>query len=138
MNKSGLFWILFTILIVAIGAVLALFILTRTSVPFTELYFYEPESLPSELRLDQEGSFTFVVINHENKPMEYEYTVVQESHIGTQTSEEILSSASFSLESGDYETFSLNFELAESIEKSQVIVSVADQEIYFWVNSSEQ
>ncbi len=54
-------------------------------VPFTELYFTDPGTLPKHLLSGGPNVFRFTIANHEDKTVTYAYVVTAESALGTGT-----------------------------------------------------
>lgn len=58
---------------------------TRQPTPYTELYFSDPQSLPSSLSLSAPNLFGFTVVNHEGHDTVYSYVVTLASSYGGAT-----------------------------------------------------
>jgi hypothetical protein len=56
---------------------------TRQPTPYTELYFSDPQSLPSSLSLSAPNLFGFTVVNHEGHDTVYSYVVTLASSYGS-------------------------------------------------------
>ena len=117
---------------------------TQQPETFTELYFENHQELPKLLAEPNEFnwyynpntrlySFAFTIINHENKLMNYTYTVSYFEH------EEVLIDTNETIIQDDasktiYEQFSL------PINHSRIKVTVdlpnQDQQIFFWINGT--
>lgn len=56
---------------------------THQPIPFTELYFTDPNTLPKHLLSGQPNMFNFTIANHEAKTVTYTYVVTAQTPFGT-------------------------------------------------------
>ncbi|MGZ4890805.1 MAG: DUF1616 domain-containing protein [Halobacteriota archaeon] len=78
-RTTALSWVLAAVLIVAIGATVAIIAFPQPGEPFTELYLLGPggkaSNYPVNLTVNQTASVTVGVVNHENTAVNYTLNV---------------------------------------------------------------
>ena len=131
LKKNVLMYILVLMVLSLSFLVVVLLLIPKDSTSLTELYFEDNENLPSTLNLGQEYPFGVTIHNLEEEAMLYNIKVYLE------TSEETVDINSFSLKLGTGETYTFDevLMIQESTGESRLVVSVNEDEIYFWVNA---
>jgi hypothetical protein len=102
----------------------------------TELYYVNPNNLPSTYTPGVNQSFDFTVHNLEYRNTDYTYQVEEQSSDGSQTA--TLTQGSFWLNQNDYKTVSENINISNMGTRVKVIVNLTNvnESIDYWVNRS--
>ena len=90
----------------------------------TELYFTNPNNLPSTYNLSLNQQFGFTVHNLEYRNTDYTYQVLEQSSDGSQTI--ILRQGTFWLKQNQYKTTSENLSLSNLSPRVKVIVNLSN------------
>ncbi len=135
MNESKLYK---TIILVSALMILAIFILlfsTSRESSFTELYFENPEDLPSEIELGESYDFSFSIVNNLELTNNYDYNIYIEFD---EDNIEELTSSSITLEDSSKAIIKETFTISQNFDSAKVIVDLdSGESIYFWISTSE-
>jgi hypothetical protein len=108
--------------------------LFRQPNPYTQLFFTQPDSLPSQLHPDRPNKFSFTIVNDEDGSETYSYTVTMK----TRGSSKVARTGSAFIRSGDSTTCAIT--LIPKARRSQYLITVAlnanDQSIHFFGKTS--
>ena len=134
--------LLFMVWVILIGGFLLLelvpsskeaFLLATTVKPesFTELYFEDHLSLPSEVTLFKENHFKFTIHNLENKDMEYPYEVYIEENEKKQS----IDKRHVLIKDNESKKIPVNFTITMPMQRAKVVVNLINknQQIHFWM-----
>jgi hypothetical protein len=88
----------------------------------TELYFTQPNSLPSTYMPGESQKVNFTVHNIEYQTMTYSYKIVEENQDGSQ--QQVLASNSFTLDQNQYQSVSFTGPLADMGPEAKVVVEL--------------
>lgn len=109
------------------------FILATTKKPetFTELYFENHLSLPTEIVLFEENSFKFTIHNLENRDMDYNYEV----YIEADGEKQVIENNSVLIKNNEYKTIPESFAITTPAQRAKIVVNLIDknQAIHFWM-----
>jgi len=126
---------------ISISCIIVLIVITllhavdRTEDPFTELYFENPEDLPSEIELGETYEFTFSITNNLDLTIVYDYDIYIEFDDGDIGE---LGSSSITLEDSSKAIIKESFTIPQNFDSAKVIVDLDSGEtIYFWISTSE-
>ena len=108
-------------------------ILATTKKPetFTELYFEDHLSLPTEIVLFEENSFKFTIHNLENRDMDYNYEV----YIEADGEKQVIENYSILIKNNEYKTIPQSFSITTPTQRAKIVVNLIDknQAIHFWM-----
>jgi hypothetical protein len=102
----------------------------------TELYFTEPNSLPTTYAPGQPQTVRFTTHNIEYQTETYSYRIIEQSQNGSQT--QLLSSGQFTLQQGQYQGQNVGITPADLGTRAEIIIELptVNENISYWVNRS--
>ncbi|MBT3324414.1 hypothetical protein HN865_03990 [Candidatus Woesearchaeota archaeon] len=128
--------------LIAVSCIIVLLVITllhvvdRTEANFTELYFENPEALPSEIELGETYEFSFSITNNLETTNTYTYDVYIEFDDGEDIGE--LGSSSITLEDSSKAIIKESFVISQNFDSAKVIIDLDSGEtIYFWISTSQ-
>ena len=132
MKENTVYNTLIAISLIAITIVTFFIFTTKTTEPFTELYFEDHLNLPKTIEPGKYYAFEFTVHNLENKQMDYEYQMTIETD---QPFPKPTNTGFITLENNETKTTKQNFKISKEFQTAKITVTLAeqDQEIHFWV-----
>jgi hypothetical protein len=100
----------------------------------TELYFENHLSLPNQVQINKQQSFSFTIHNLEYQPIVYQYVVTASDSAGLITS---LASGSAFLNQDQYKTATESYSLATASGRVMIQVDLVgkNQPIHFWLEN---
>jgi hypothetical protein len=108
--------------------------IVRQPTPYTQLYFPNPGTLPSELKVDHKNTFDFTVVNDENGAYHYTYTVT----IADSRSHSVVSVKAVTIANGSSVTYPVT--VVPKDRKAKYLITVAlsgvNQSIHFYGETS--
>lgn len=108
--------------------------LFRQPTPYTQLFFTQPDSLPSRLRIDRPSEFSFTIVNDEGSPENYGYSVI----LSTIGSHDVAKTGSLLVPSGDSTTRTIT--VVPKTRRSRYLITVvlnaSGQSIHFYGDTS--
>ena len=108
---------------------------SSTEATFTELYFENPQDLPSEIELGQNYEFSFSIVNNLETSNTYDYDVYIEFDDGDIV---YLGSSSITLEDSSKAIIKESFTISQDFDSAKVIIDLDSGEaIYFWISTSQ-
>jgi hypothetical protein len=104
--------------------------LFRQPTPYTQLFFTQPDSLPSQLRIDRPNKFSFTIVNDEERPENYGYSVI----LSTVGSRSVAKAGSLFVASGDStaRTITVVPRARRSRYQITVVLDAGGQSIHFY------
>ena len=139
MKDDTLFNVLVGVVIVTICLLLILIFSSSTSDSYTELYFEDPEDLPTELVQGETIDFSFSIHSFENQEMLYEYTVYIEYYnsLDKVTSEETINEDTITLNHNEISITTQKLTISEDADHAKVTIQANDEQTYFWLWRAE-
>lgn len=104
----------------------------------TELYFTQPNNLPSTYTPGQQQTVRFTTHNIEYQTETYQYKIVEQNQDGSQSQQ--LSSSSFTIKQGQYEGLNVGVTPVDLGTRVKIIIDLTtvNEQINYWVNRSNQ
>ncbi len=132
MKENTVYNVLIAVSLIAIIVVTVLIFTTRTTEPFTELYFEDHLNLPKEIELNKDYSFQFTVHNMENQKIDYTYKIGIQ---GDEPFPKTINIGFTTLEGNETRTIKQFFRISKEFQTARIIVELEgrEQEIHFWV-----
>ena len=126
--------ILLIAIFVGIFAIIILIFSPFNFESYTELYFEDHESLPYEVKISETYKFQFTINNLESETQNYTYL----SLIVLDGEQKFIGEDTLSLENNEKVTMEVEFTLTEAFDSGKVIVTLDNQEIYFWITMEDE
>lgn len=132
MKENTVYNVLIAICLIAIITVTYFIFTTKTTEPFTELYFEDHLNLPKTIEPGKDYAFKFTVHNLENKQLDYDYQVTVETD---EPFPKPINIGFITLENNETKTVEQSFKIDKEFKTAKIIVTLTDQdqEIHFWV-----
>jgi len=125
---KALFWSSLFVII----AIFVLIFITSNKSSYTELYFEDPQNLPSLLNIGQEQNFSFSLVNHKGKTSYYSYNVYI-IYDGKEETRQIIDTEVITLDSEEGQTFVETFISLEGYSSAEVLVEADNKKIFFFL-----
>lgn len=133
MKDKLIVYLLIGLGILALITALAIVVTRENTESVTEVSFENPTELPQKINLGETYSFTVGVYNKSPLIKDYPYTL---SIVYDSKNKELLKRGKISILAGEKRSIEESFSVTEEFDTAKILVTVEDQEIYFWVSQA--
>ncbi len=126
-NGRSILYGLVTSTLLAVLFIITLMVTSAAETESSELYFEEPESLPTVIHLGEDFSFSFTLANKGEDTEAYTYSVYKDLGLG----QELVMAGSITLHDDEQATIPVTFAVEENVTSGRIYIVVDDKQIYF-------